>query len=124
MCLLSPGNLLIHLLLLIFGMRSFDELLELFHENSKSSALRWVPMEFKLQKAYYIFHITRCLCLSLILIESIYGTIVRDLSWERILFLVIIVIYFFRNTFVSRKNCLVWLAIFGILIGIGYFYFI
>lgn len=79
-------------------------------------------MEFKRQKKYYIYYFTRFLGLLLMLIESIYGAVARDLSWGSFLFFVFIGIFFFRSSSISRKYYLVWLTILSVLIWIGYFY--
>lgn len=104
------------------GMRSFEELLEIFQENSKPSAFDWMPMEFKRQKKYYVYYFTRFLGLLLMLIESIYGAIARDLSLGSYLFFVFTAIFFFKSSSISRKYYLVWLAILSVLTWIGYLY--
>ena len=100
-------------------MRSFDELLEIYQENSTPSALHWMPQEFKRQKKYYVYHFTKFLVFLLMLIESINRAMVRELSWESFLFIVFIAIYFFRSSSVTLKHYLAWLAILSVLIWNG-----
>ena len=97
-------------------MTTIEDLLNIYEKYRQPKFSAWVAEEFKRQKKYYYYHISRNVTFVLVLLEFLYSAIENQFTWVEFPGYAGVVVVYLKTRSISKIHFMIWWVILGFIL--------
>ena len=92
-------------------MTTIEDLLNIYEKYRQPKFSAWVTEEFKRQKKYYFYHISRNVTFVLVLLEFLYSAIENQFTWVEFPGYAGVIVFYLKTRSISKIRFMIWWVI-------------